>query len=73
VENNISKEVTFHINNMAYTISVNENMFKEIKKYLDIEKNNDTKDLLVAYLHLSQDYHVLKKDIEDITNKLSRF
>ncbi len=58
---------------MAYTISVNENMFKEIKKYLDIEKNNDTKDLLVAYLHLSQDYHVLKKDIEDITNKLSRF
>ncbi len=73
MENNISKEVTFHINNMAYTISVNENMFKEIKKYLDIEKNNDTKDLLVAYLHLSQDYHVLKKDIEDITNKLSRF
>lgn len=73
MENNISKEVTFHINNMAYTISVNENMFKEIKKYLDIEKNNDTKDLLVAYLHLSQDYHILKKDIEDITNKLSRF
>ena len=69
----MNKEVTFHINNMAYTISVNENMFKEIKKYLDIEKNNDTKDLSVAYLHLSQDYHILKKDIEDITNKLSRF
>ncbi len=68
-----SKEVTFHINNMAYTISVDENIYKEISKYLDLEKNNDTKDLLVAYLHLSQDYHLLKKDIEDITNKLSRF
>ncbi len=73
MENNFNKEVTFHINNMAYTISVNENMFKEIKKYLNIEKNNDTKDLLVAYLHLSQDYHLLKQDIEDITKKLSRF
>ena len=73
MENNISKEVTFHINNMAYTISVDENIYKEISKYLDLEKNNDTKDLLVAYLHLSQDYHLLKKDIEDITNKLSRF
>lgn len=58
---------------MAYTISVDENIYKEISKYLDLEKNNDTKDLLVAYLHLSQDYHLLKKDIEDITNKLSRF
>ena len=37
------------------------------------EKNNDTKDLLVAYLHLSQDYHLLKQEIEDITKKLSRF
>jgi hypothetical protein len=73
VENNFSKEVTFHINNMAYTISVNENMFKEIKKYLNIEKNNDTKDLLVAYLHLSQDYHLLKQDVQNITEKLSRF
>ncbi len=68
-----SKEVTFHINNMAYTISVDENIYKKISKYLDLKKNNDTKDLLVAYLHLSQDYHLLKKDIEDITNKLSRF
>ncbi len=68
-----NKEVTFHINNMAYTISVDENIFKEISKYLDLEKNNDTKDLLVAYLHLSQDYHLLKKDVEDVTKKLSRF
>ena len=68
-----SKEITFHINNMAYTISVDENIYKELSKYLDLEKNNDTKDLLVAYLRLSQEFHVFKKDVEEITNKLSRF
>ena len=68
-----SKEVTFHINNLAYTVNVDESIFSEISKYLDLEKNNDIKDLLIAYLRLSQEYHVLKKDIEDITKKLSRF
>ena len=58
---------------MAYTISVDDCIHKELSKYLDLEKNNDIKDLLVAYLRLSQEYHVLKKDIEEITNKLSRF
>jgi hypothetical protein len=69
----VNKEVTFHINNMAYTINVDECIYKELTKYLNLEKNNDIKDLLVAYLRLSQEHHSLKKDIEDITNKLSRF
>jgi hypothetical protein len=69
----VNKEVTFHINNMAYTVNVDDNIFKELTKYLDISKNNDIKDLLVAYLRLSQEYHVFKKDVEDITNKLARF
>jgi len=69
----VNKEVTFHINNMAYTITIDENIYSELSKYLDLEKNNDTKDLLVAYLRLSQEHHGLKKDIEEITNKLSRF
>ena len=68
-----SKEVTFHINNMAYTVNVDESICKELTKYLDLNKNNDIKDLLVAYLRLSQEYHVFKKDVEDITNKLARF
>ena len=68
-----SKEVTFHINYMAYTVNVDESIFKELTKYLDLNKNNDIKDLLVAYLRLSQEYHVFKKDVEDITNKLARF
>ncbi|RWS46716.1 hypothetical protein CKA55_06820 [Arcobacter suis] len=69
----VNKEVTFHINNMAYTINVDENIYKELSKYLNLEKNNDTRDLLAAYIRLSQEYNVFKKDIEDITNKLSRF
>ena len=69
----MNKEVTFHINNMSYTINIDENIYKELSKYLDLEKNNDTKDLLVAYLRLSQEYNVFKKDVEDITNKLAGF
>ncbi len=68
-----SREVTFHINNMAYTVNVDDCIYKELSKYLKLDKNNDIKDLLIAYLRLSQDYHVLKKDVEDITKKLSRF
>ena len=69
----MNKEVTFHINNMAYTINIDENIYKELSKYLDLEKNNDTRDLLAAYIRLSQEYNLFKKDVEDITNKLSRF
>ena len=69
----MNKEVTFHINNMAYTINVDETIYKELSKYLNLEKNNDTRDLLAAYIRLSQEYNIFKKDIEDITIKLSRF
>ena len=68
-----SKEITFHINNMAYTINVDEKIYKELSKYLDLSKNNDTRDLLAAYIRLSQEYNIFKKDVEDITNKLARF
>lgn len=69
----MNKKVTFHINNMAYTINVDENIQNEMKKYLDLNKNNDIKDLLAAYIRLSQEYNTFKKDIEAISNKLSRF
>ena len=68
-----SREVTFHINNMAYTVNVDDCIYKELSKYLKLDNNNEIQDLLIAYLRLSQDYHVLKKDVEDITKKLSRF
>lgn len=58
---------------MAYTINVDEKIYKELTKYLDLNKNNDTRDLLAAYIRLSQEYNIFKKDVEDITNKLARF
>jgi hypothetical protein len=69
----VNKEVTFHINNMAYTVNVDEKIYNELNKYLDLNKNNDTRDLLAAYIRLSQEYNIFKKDVEDITNKLARF
>ncbi|PRM97063.1 hypothetical protein [Aliarcobacter cryaerophilus] len=67
------KDLTFHINNKAYTISVDEELEKELCKYLDTEKNNDTKSLLLAYLKLNQEYRTFRKEVEDITNKIAGF
>ncbi|AYJ80303.1 hypothetical protein AN286_08980 [Aliarcobacter cryaerophilus ATCC 43158] len=67
------KDLTFHINNKAYTISVDEELEKELCKYLDTEKNNDTKSLLLAYLKLNQEYRTFRKEVEDIANKIAGF
>lgn len=69
----MNKEIVFHINNMAYTINIDEDIQKELLKYLDLNKNNDTRDLLAAYIRLSQEYNTFKKEVEEITDKLSRF
>lgn len=58
---------------MAYTINIDEDIQKELLKYLDLNKNNDTRDLLAAYIRLSQEYNTFKKEVEEITDKLSRF
>ena len=64
------KEVTFHINNMAYTLNIDEEVKGVLTKYLDLNNNNDTKDLLKAYLELTYEYREFQKEVEDITNKL---
>ena len=58
---------------MAYTINVDETMEKELTKYLDLEKNNDTRDLLAAYIRITQEYSTFKNDVEQISEKLARF
>ena len=67
------KEVTFHINNMAYTLNIDEEVKGVLTKYLDLNNNNDTKDLLKAYLELTYEYRQFQKEVEDITNKLIGF
>lgn len=69
----MNKEITFHINNMAYTINVTPNMEKELTKFLDLEKNNDTKDLLAAYIRITQEYSTFKEDVNQLSSKLARF
>ncbi|MFW3426585.1 hypothetical protein ACN9KI_06885 [Aliarcobacter butzleri] len=67
------KEVTFHINNMAYTLNIDEEVKGVLTKYLDLNNNNDTKDLLKAYLELTYEYRQFQKEVEDVTNKLIGF
>ena len=61
------------INNKAYTISGDEELERELCKYLDTDKNNDTKSLLLAYLKLNQEYRTFRKEVEDIANKIAGF
>ena len=69
----MTKDLTFHINNKAYTIPGDEELEKELCKYLDTDKNNDTKSLLLAYLKLNQEYRTFRKEVEDIANKIAGF
>ncbi|AYJ77942.1 MULTISPECIES: hypothetical protein [Aliarcobacter] len=69
----MTKDLTFHINNKAYTISGDEELERELCKYLDTDKNNDTKSLLLAYLKLNQEYRTFRKEVEDIANKIAGF
>ena len=69
----MTKDLTFHINNKAYTISGDEELERELCKYLDTDKNNDTKSLLLAYLKLNQEYRTFRKEVVDIANKIAGF
>tara|TARA_B100001063_G_scaffold161668_1_gene150899 strand:+ start:528 stop:737 length:210 start_codon:yes stop_codon:yes gene_type:complete len=69
----VNKEITFYINHMAYTINVDEEMEEQLTKYLELDKENNTKDLLAAYIRITQEYSTFKKEVEQITEKLARF
>ena len=67
---NNKEDITFHINNMAYTVSLAKPTKEELLKYLDEHRNNDTKDLLAAYIQLSQEYATVKSELDMICEKL---
>jgi len=67
----MSKDIIFHINNMAYTIeSIDASLERDLNKHLNLSENVSTKDLLLAYLRITQEYNNFKKDVEEISNKL---
>ncbi|WP_321315016.1 hypothetical protein [Halarcobacter sp.] len=68
----MENKLTFHINNMAYTIVVDEKIAKEITRYLDLDKNLDTRELLAAYIRISQEFSSFKNDLEEISEKIPK-
>jgi len=68
----LQNKLTFHINNMAYTIVVDEKIEKEIRKYLEPDKNSDTRELLAAYIRLAQEYTIFKEELEQISEKIPK-
>ncbi len=71
------KDITFHINNKAYTVSIGSDIDNEvelgIKKFLDISKDIEVEELLLAYLRKTQELIYFKKDVENQTQNLIQF
>ena len=67
----MSKDIIFHINNMAYTIeNIDDVLEQDLSRHLNIKQNVSTKELLLAYLRITQEYNNFKNDVEQISNKL---
>jgi len=65
----LNKNITFHINNEAYTIDigedVNNHLKNGLKKFLSTEQNLNTSELLLAYLRKSQELVTLEEQIKE--------
>lgn len=65
----MNKNITFHINNEAYTIDIgedpNNHLRDGLKKFLTTEKNLSTAELLLAYLRKSQELVTLEEQIKE--------
>lgn len=67
----MSRDIIFHINNMAYTIeNIDDDLEEALKRHLNIENNISTKELLLAYLRMTQEYNKFKEDVEKISQKI---
>ena len=67
----MSKEITFYIDHVAYTINLGEdpdgNLEKTLKDFLTTEKNLETKDVLFAYLKRTEELIQLKEKVRALT------
>jgi len=65
----LNKDITFHLNNEAYTIDIGkdpQNHLRDgLKKFLTTEKNLSTAELLLAYLRKSQELVTLEEEIQE--------
>jgi len=64
----LSKDVTFHINNEAYTINLGDDtddlLESSIKKFLSTDKPLTTKEVLLAYLRRTQEFVNFQRELE---------
>ena len=71
------KKITFHINNYAYTVDIGPDMDNEVKnglkKFIELDKNISTQELLLAYLRKTNELIHFKKDIENQVQDLINF
>lgn len=68
----MGNKVTFHINNMAYTIEVDKALEEELTKHLRKDESLDTRELLAAYIRIAQEHVSMKEDLELISNKIPK-
>ena len=67
----MSRDIIFHINNMAYTIeNIDAELEKDLNRHININNNMSTKELLLAYLRITQEYTNFKKEVEEISDKI---
>lgn len=67
----MNKEITFYIDNIAYTINIGEDangyLEDELKKFLSTDHNLETKDVLLAYLKRTEELMQYKDKIRTVT------
>ena len=64
----------FHINHKAYSVDIGEDKDHKIKKgieeFLELNKNIDTRDLLLAYIKKTYQLVQLENSLEDLSLKI---
>lgn len=68
------KDITFHINNEAYTVDIGDDyddkLQNGLKKFLTTDKNISTAELLLAYLRKSQELVNFEREVKEEITKI---
>ena len=66
--------MTFHINHKAYTVDLGEDSDQKmelgIKKFLDLDKNIEITELLMAYIKKTYELAELERSLETLSSKV---
>ncbi len=66
--------MTFHINHKAYTVNIGEDSDQKIengiKKFLDLDKNIETTELLMAYIKKTYELVELERSLETLSSRI---